>query len=162
MKTINYSASISGMLIVLCVFSLKAAPVMNVDNLTFNCGLFTEGKSEIATAVFKVRNSGDSLLKISGVRPGCGCVVAAYDTFIAPGKSGTIRLEAKLHGYSGELRKTATVTSNALNQPSLRLTLTATIQPVITVSKQYITLDTSNNRKPDSLHLSSLKSSGSF
>lgn len=153
----RYITQVSGMFLVLYAFSLTAAPVIYVEETSHNCGSFTEGKSEVATAIFKVQNSGDSLLKITNVRPGCGCVVAAFDTLILPGEFGSIKLEAKLNGYSGDFHKSATVTSNAKNQPTIRLTLNATIQPIIRISKQYITFQPSKDQNSDSLYLSSLK-----
>lgn len=153
----SYLAQVSGMLLVLSALSLTAAPEIDIEDTSYNCGLFIEGKDEIATAIFKVRNSGDSLLKISNVRPGCGCVVAAFDTLILPGKFGSIKLEAKLNGYSGDVKKSAMVTSNATNKPTIRLTLNATVQQSIRISKQYITFQPSKDQQSDSLYLSSLK-----
>lgn len=152
-----YLNHVSGILLVLNTITLNAAPVIEVDNKTYECGKFTEGKDETAIASFKIRNSGDTVLRIESVRPGCGCVVAAYDTLIPPGKSGNIKLEAKLKGYSGKFGKTATVTSNAKNEPSIRLTMKATVLPIITVSKQYIALPLLKDKKTDNLYLSSLK-----
>jgi hypothetical protein len=157
MMTHRYIPQISGLFLVFYAFLLNASPVINVEETSYNCGLFVEGKNQVATAVFNVRNSGDSLLKITNVRTGCGCVVAAFDTLIPPGKSGTIKIEAKLNGYTGDITKSAVVTSNAKNEPTIRLTLNATIRPVIAISKQYISLQSSKDQKSDSLLLSSLK-----
>jgi hypothetical protein len=145
------------MLMALCVFSVNSAPVIEVNNEVYDCGIFIEGKDAVGVATFNIRNSGDSSLKIASVRPGCGCVVAAFDTVIPPGKSGKVKLEARLSGYSGEIVKSATVTSNAENQPQLRLTLKGKILPVIALSKQYIALISSDDHKSGDLFLSSLK-----
>lgn len=152
----RYVTHLSGILMVLCIFSLNAAPLIEVEKSIYDCGSIPEGKDALATATFSLRNSGDSLLKITGVRPGCGCVVASYDTIIPPGKSGKIILEAKLYGYIGEIQKSAMVTSNARNKPQLRITLKGKIQPVIAVSTQYISL-TSKTQKSSEIYLSSIK-----
>lgn len=100
MKPIRHLSSLSVVFLILSVLSLNAAPVIKVDITHYDCGSFIEGKDEIATAAFSIQNIGDSLLRITGVRPGCGCVVAAFDTLIPPGKSGKVNLEVKLYGYT--------------------------------------------------------------
>jgi hypothetical protein len=52
--------------------------------------------------------------------------------------------------HSGPLSKYLTVLSNASNTPSLQLTITATIKPIIDVSEQFITL---TSQKPVTLVL---------
>ncbi len=157
MITLRYVTCLSVVLMSFSISSLNSAPVIKADKTIYDCGNFIEGKDEIAIAVFNIQNSGDSLLKITGVRPGCGCVVAAFDTLIPPGKSGKVKLEAKLYGYNGEIQKSAVVTSNAINEPQLRLTLKSKIQPIIGVSTQYITLMSSKDQTVSNLYISSLK-----
>ncbi|HEX2956586.1 MAG TPA: DUF1573 domain-containing protein [Chitinispirillaceae bacterium] len=144
-------------LVSLFIFQLSADPVIKIENYTHDCGLFTEGKGGIATAVFNFQNTGDTVLKIQSVRPGCGCVVAAYDTCILPGKSGRIQLNMNLSGYSGQISKSATILSNAKNEPTIRISFHAKIQPLITISDSYIILGASNKQQPFTLFLTSLK-----
>lgn len=155
--TRHHPTKLSGILFVSLFSFVSASPLIEVEKETYDCGIFIEGKNEKTTAIYNIKNSGDSILKIEKVRTGCGCVAAAYDTIIPPGKSGQIKLETRLNGYTGVFKKSATIISNAKNQPNLRITLTATIQPVIAVSQGYITLPTSKDRKPVNLFLSSLK-----
>ncbi|HEX3019333.1 MAG TPA: DUF1573 domain-containing protein [Chitinispirillaceae bacterium] len=152
-----YVTHISGILSVLAAFTVHAVPLIEIDKTIFDCGAFVEGKSQKAMAIYNVKNSGDSLLKIESVRPGCGCVVAEYDTFIAPGKTGKIMLEARLDGYIGSIKKSATIASNAKNTPTLRITLTAAIKQVISISQRHIVLPALKDQKPFNLYLSSSK-----
>lgn len=134
----------------------QAAPMVKVNNTTFDCGLFSEEKAGIATANFIFQNIGDTLVKIESVRPGCGCIVAAYDTFIAPGKSGCVQLTVNLKGYSGQISKSATVQTNAKNEPLIRVSMNAKILPLITLSTTYINL-VKDNQTPAAIILTSLK-----
>ncbi|HEX7509933.1 MAG TPA: hypothetical protein VF335_01425 [Chitinivibrionales bacterium] len=47
-----------------------AAPQISVDSATFDLGVMYEGKLTTATHAFKVKNTGDSILRIQQVKPG--------------------------------------------------------------------------------------------
>jgi hypothetical protein len=49
---------------------LAASPKIEVDTPDVNVGLLQEGKQKLAEHVFKVKNTGDSVLVIKQVRPG--------------------------------------------------------------------------------------------
>jgi hypothetical protein len=118
-----------------------AAPKIEADKTTIDCGTITEGKTDKINAAFTIKNTGDAPLKIENVRPGCGCTVVKFDTLVPVGKSSVIQSTVNIANFhSGPLSKYITVSSNALNTPSLKLTITATINPIIAVSEQYITL----------------------
>lgn len=75
---------------------------------------------------FQIKNEGKETLEIKNVAPSCGCTTSDYDKTIAPGKTGGITLEvAKTDGYSGDITKTATVTTNDPDHQSFTLTLKA-------------------------------------
>lgn len=137
--------------------TLTAAPQLNVDTTTFDCGTVIEGKKDKIAALFEIKNTGDSPLKIENVRPSCGCTVVQFDTLIPPGKTGKIKPEVRIKGYSGKIRKTVTVISNAANNQTLRLYITANIQPVIDVSERYITLSGEKGNIGGTVYFSSLK-----
>ncbi len=119
-----------------------AQPKIEVDNTTYNCGTVTEGKDSSTKAKFKLTNTGNEPLKISNVRPSCGCTVVKFDTLIMPGKSSTIEPVVNIRGFkSGPMTKSVTVTSNAKNNPTLTLVIQATIVPIIDMSETYITMD---------------------
>ncbi|MCL2219507.1 MAG: DUF1573 domain-containing protein [Chitinispirillia bacterium] len=120
------------------LISVFAAPQVQVDNMTFNGGPINEGSTVHAT--FKLTNTGDQPLRITNVRPGCGCTVVSYDSVIAPGKTGVIKPKVDLKGMRpGHMNRGVTVTSNAANTPTLQLIIEATILPIIEVSENYLT-----------------------
>jgi hypothetical protein len=119
-----------------------AGPKIEFDTKSFNCGTAIEGVTEKIQATFVVKNAGDSVLKLTNVKPGCGCtVVKGYDSLIAPGKTTKIEAEVNIKGYhSGAISKYVNVFSNAENEAT-RLTIEATIQAAIDASETYIRFD---------------------
>jgi hypothetical protein len=131
-------------------------PKIEFDTKDFKCGNVLEGKTDKLNAVFIVKNTGDSLLKLENVKPGCGCTVVKYDTFIQPGKTAKIEAQVTIKGHSsGAISKNVTVTSNAKNEPSVRLTIEATVQSIIDVSETYLMFDAKNAKTPHTIYCSS-------
>ncbi len=127
--------------LILIPASLLSAPLITVDSPTFNCGVIQESKADKLKASFVLRNTGDEVLKIQNVRPGCGCTVVKFDSIVPPGKSISIDADVNIKGYrSGPVSKGMTVTSNAQNTPQLRLTIEATVQSPVDVSTSYLHL----------------------
>jgi hypothetical protein len=130
-------STLSSLLVVAAAAVVSAAPALKVDNTTYSGGNAAAGS--VLKAQFKLTNTGDAPLKIESVRPGCGCTVVAYDTVIAPGKSGFIRPEVNLKGFRpGHMSRGVTVTSNASNTPTLNLTIEADILAPVEVSENYL------------------------
>jgi len=118
-----------------------AGPVIEFDTKSFNCGTAIEGVTEKIHATFVVKNTGDSTLKLTTVKPGCGCTVVKFDSIIEPGKTTKIEAEVNIRGYhSGPLSKYVNITSNA-NKDPIRVTIDATIQAAIDASDNYIRFD---------------------
>jgi len=116
-----------------------AGPEIKVDKTTYSGGDAAEGS--ILKAQFKITNTGNETLKITSVRPGCGCTVVSYDSVIAPGKSGFIKPEVNLHGFrAGQNSRGVTVTSNASSNPLHLIIEFNVVTPPepITVSENYI------------------------
>jgi hypothetical protein len=132
--------TLSALLLVAGVTAVFAAPEVKVDKMTYNGGKASEGS--ILKAHFKLTNTGNETLKITSVRPGCGCTVVSYDSVIAPGKSGFIKPEVNLKGFRpGDMSRGVTVTSNAANNPTLHLIIEATILAPIELSENYLNFE---------------------
>jgi hypothetical protein len=76
----------------------------------------TSKDTDNGVRVFEFTNTGDADLVITDVKSTCGCTVPSKPKDpIKPGKTGTI--EVKYNMNPGPIRKTITVTSNAVNVP---------------------------------------------
>jgi hypothetical protein len=118
-----------------------AGPKIEFDTKAFNCGTAVEGVTEKIQATFIVKNVGDSILKLTNVKPGCGCTVVKFDSIIPPGKTTKIEAEVNIKGYhSGPITKYVNVFSNAESEAT-RLSIEATIQATIDASETYIRFD---------------------
>lgn len=147
------SKTLSALLLTAGAAAVFAAPELKVDNLTYNGGNVAEGST--LKAQFKLTNTGDEPLRITSVRPTCGCTVVSYDSVIAPGKSGFLRPEVNLKNVRpAPVTKTVAVTTNAANTPSLTLTIEATVVAPIELSESYLNLE---NAPKLTLTLSSAK-----
>lgn len=90
---------------------VMAGPIAEFEVTSFDIGKPIEGAK--VKAVFRVKNTGDTDLEITGVRAGCGCTEAkATESRIPPGKSASIEAIFNTAGYRNQVRKHITVTTN--------------------------------------------------
>ncbi len=69
------------------------------------------------SCTFEFKNTGDSPLIISNAKGSCGCTVPDWPKEpIAPGASGVIKVNYDTM-RTGEINKSVTITSNAVNAP---------------------------------------------
>jgi len=127
---------------------LFAGPIIQVDQETASVGHIVEGEKDAVTHTFVIKNSGDEPLKISGVRASCGCTVVDYDSIIAPGKTGNLVQKINMDGIShGPFAKSVTVSSNATNNKTLRLTLGGEVQSILIVTPKYLRMIASEDNR---------------
>ena len=74
-------------------------------------------KGEVVTHTFVYENTGGSPLRIERVKPACGCTTVDFDKVIAPGQRGQMTLKIDTKRFSGKLKKTAAIYSNAGREP---------------------------------------------
>jgi hypothetical protein len=135
--------------------SISAAPRIEFDKTTYQCGTVVEGKTEKIAARFAVKNTGTESLTLKA-RPSCGCTVVKYDSTVPPGASTTIESSVNIKGlHGGAMTKTITVTSNAANEPSVKLEIQATIEATIDVSEGFVNMSAAENAQPHTLVLAS-------
>lgn len=144
--------------LILIPIIISAAPSIEFENTSVDFGSITEGKLDSLNAKFIFRNSGDTLLKITRVNPGCGCVTVRYDSLIGPGESGSIDIKLNIKGFSsGPVSKKITVISNSGTDSAIGLYIRVLISSPVELSENYIKLDSSHLEKPFTLTLASSK-----
>ncbi|MGH8163566.1 MAG: DUF1573 domain-containing protein [Rhodanobacteraceae bacterium] len=95
--------------------------------------------AETAVAHFKYKNTGDKPVKITVVRPSCGCTTAQPPADpIAPGASGEIAATFHIGDRSGPQSKTVRVLTDAPNDQGVVLTLHADVPKVLEVKPSFL------------------------
>lgn len=108
-----------------------APPVIACDAPDYDWGTVIQG--EKVSHDYVMKNTGGSPLIIQQVRPSCGCTMAGKpDKPIPPGGTGIVTLEIDTKSFTGPIKKTAAVTSNALPNP-LTLTIGGIVESLFTL-----------------------------
>ncbi len=94
-------------------------------------------KGEKISHDFVIRNEGGATLKITEVKPSCGCTVADYPRTIEPGASGTIRSVVETKDFKGPIAKSVAVFTNDPDNPRINLTVKANVKSLVEVSPGY-------------------------
>jgi hypothetical protein len=119
-------------LAVATVFTVTAVAQPKIEVVggeTFDWGKVAPGE---LTTTIEIRNSGDSVLKIDRVQPGCGCTAAPIDkNVLNPGEVGKISVKLDAKNRSGALHKIITVFSDDASTPAKVINLKAEIKPVL-------------------------------
>ena len=84
---------------------------------------------------FVFTNGGTGTLRISEVRPGCGCTTAGtWDKEVEPGKTGKIPIQFNAGSFSGNVGKSISVTCNDAARSNVLLQLKANIWTPISLT----------------------------
>ncbi len=113
----------------------KAAPQAVVPGSVVDVGAIAKGDPVKHT--FEIRNEGTAPLKITRVKPTCGCTVASYDEVIGAGKSGSIQAELDTSEFRGPIAKSIRVFTNDAGNPELTLVIKADVRAQVDVSPGY-------------------------
>lgn len=145
----------SSIALIITAISISGGPKMEFDSLVINHGDIVEGSTSKVPAVFTVKNSGDEPLKLLSVKPSCGCTVVKFDSIIQPGQSTKIESAVNIPGYrKGSYSKYISVKSN-VNDSVTRLSIKFNIFPAVDISERAIDFDSTSNKSPKSVTLSS-------
>lgn len=120
-----------------------AAPNANGPRIAFSETRFDFGRVGSSAPVrheYIVTNTGNAVLEITAVQPGCpSCTTALpWDRQVQPGKTGKIPIQFNPAGFSGTLTKSVTVTCNDPVQPTHILYFQATIWQPVEVQPPYV------------------------
>ncbi|HEY3347235.1 MAG TPA: DUF1573 domain-containing protein [Nitrospirota bacterium] len=104
-----------------------AAPKLEVSTV-WNFGeiyQWTEPETLIA-----VKNTGDQDLKITDIKPSCGCTaVFMQDKVIKPGASGNLKIHFLSYNFSGRVRKEVILYTNDPASPTMIIDIKGLIKP---------------------------------
>jgi len=96
------------------------------EYLNHNYGQIAYGSD--GTCTFKFKNEGAVPLILSNVRASCGCTTPSWTKDpVAPGQSGEIKVTYDTH-RRGAFSKSVTVTSNAVETPSVVLRISGEVK----------------------------------
>lgn len=128
MKKTAYIQSARRLAMVSVVFALALPQAMaqkiGLDKFEKDCG--RTGYAIAAHATFKITNTGDKPLVITGITPDCGCTQVDYPRQgIASGQSASIVLSYDARQL-GHFHKQAAIYSNAMEQP-VYITITGVV-----------------------------------
>ena len=112
---------------------------MPVDATTHDFG--DVDNTKIVTHEFKVKNSGDSPLRIDRIFSSCGCTLAEMsNNSLGPDSQAVLRTSMNLHGRKGHLKKFLLLYCNDPRQPSVQLWLRANAVEHIQVQPNIVLL----------------------
>ena len=107
------------------------------------------GETAKLTKEITLKNVGNKMLRISEVRPSCGCTSAPLDKdSLKPGESTTMRITLNLPLSNGSISKYITIRSNDQADPVKTLTLMANVQRPLQMSSAFIPFNQAKIGKP--------------
>ena len=117
-----------------------AAPKIQFATPIYDFGRVKGGEAVKFDFIFT--NTGNALLELTAVQPGCGCTTAGeWSRKVEPGQTGHIPIQFNAGGYSGAVTKGITVTCNDKSQPTVALQIKGTIWKPVDVIPQYAMLN---------------------
>lgn len=144
--------------IIFLTSNVSSSPMIEADTAEVNRGNIIKKELKDLHHIYTLKNTGDEVLKIKRVKPGCGCTMVDYDSVIAPGKTGTVEIKIKKNKLGdGSFTKALRVMSNAVNEPNLRLSISGKILSPIDVSKRFLRIESEESNAKAELIISSQK-----
>lgn len=102
-------------------------PKMKLEKNQIDFGTVEEGKIQLAKIVFQ--NVGSGTLEITDIKSTCDCTTTLLSSKkLAPGESGTLRIELDTADRSGKLTRTVMLLTNDPTEPRHIITLFANIE----------------------------------
>jgi hypothetical protein len=121
--------------------TVAAAPAIDFDARVHDFGTVNEGT--VLKHVFTVKNTGNTLLKLTEVSASCGCTTATPGTReIAPGGSGPVEVAFDTRGFPGQGSKSVTIQSNDTKNPRATLEIKYNVERLLDFEKAFIRVET--------------------
>lgn len=116
----------------------KAGKIEVVGGTTYDWGNVAPGDLK---ATIEVKNTGEGVLNVKEVRPGCGCTAAPIDkNVLNPGEVGKISVTLRASTSTGSLQKSITVTSDDPQNPVTIIYLKANVKRPFRVDPDWISV----------------------
>ncbi len=97
-----------------------------IPNTAWDYGYMPKGIK--VSHIYQIKNVGEDTLKISSVKPSCGCTSAPLKkNMLAPGEAVDLEVSFDAKNFMGKVNKSVTVNSNDPATPALALTFSANV-----------------------------------
>ena len=119
----------------------KEGPKIEFVNEIYDFGNIYVGEGKDAVATFKFLNTGDAPLVLTNVKTSCGCTAPFWQKDpVMPGDTGKITLKYNNTQSPNSINKSATVQSNAVNNPMALIRITGNViaKPAVIVPEKNI------------------------
>jgi len=103
----------------------ERAPRITFEDTVYDFGEVSSSRKY--TGQFNFKNTGDGVLKILDVKKCCGSVVTVDKEELAPGESGTLKVEYNTGARSTSIKRSIRVYSNDKTNPKMDLTIMAKV-----------------------------------
>ncbi len=111
----------------------RSSPILSIKNSGYNFGKVYDG--EIVIHSYKIKNSGNKILRINKVKTTCGCATTHYSKEILPGKTGEVVLKGDTQGYGGKrFSKFVTLFTNDPGHKKTRLYIFGNVMKFASIS----------------------------
>ncbi len=130
-------------MIISSAFTLLAQPQLTINGGDTYDWKDVSPKDNPLTATLEIKNTGNELLKISEVKPTCGCTTAPLGKYeLAPGEATTMKVTLNMGSSSGKLHKSIRINSNDASQSVKTVSLKANIiRPIEIKPTSYFAFD---------------------
>jgi hypothetical protein len=109
---------------------------------------------KVVVAKFRFTNVGTTSLKITDLRPSCGCTTAFLEKKeYGPGESGEIEAKFKLNGRIGHQEKWIVVTTDWVPPQPTILRFAVNIPPAITIQPELVLWRVGDQLKPKTVRI---------
>jgi hypothetical protein len=135
-------------------------PILAIEAADHDWGKALQGES--VKHSFKISNTGGAPLVIERIKPSCGCtMVESPQKPIPPGGADVFTLQIDTKSFSGKIKKTADVFSNAASSPD-KVSMGGEVEPLFSYEPKLPKLTTVRGVPPEPLKISLSRSSKTY
>jgi hypothetical protein len=127
------------MFFLISAFAYSQPKLEIVGGNTYDWGKSNPAQSPLKAKI-QLKNAGNELLKITEVKPGCGCTTAPLDKYeVKPGEVANMEVSLNISSYSGDITKSIHIVSNdPVNGDAYLFLKTNVFRPITIEPSQYL------------------------